>query len=180
MRRYLFTLLLAAAFQSTPAADSAPDAAMQASVAELRNSVGRWDVTTEFLNEDGSIARSVAGTYEFAWVVPDRVLAGKSEIPALEQASGILFYINEAQRQVEMTSVGRDGRLWIMTGPLGGSERISQQFETASGGVARLRFTRLNAARDAFESRMEYTEDGGETWKPGNRQIFRRSAPSTR
>lgn len=107
--------------------------------------------------------------------MPDRVLTGKSAIPELEQAAGILFYINEAKRHIEMVSVGRDGNLWIMTGPLGGEQRLSQEFQTAAGGAGRLRFTRYNVSRNAFESRMEYTEDGGETWKPGNHQTFRRS-----
>lgn len=30
-------------------------------------------------------------------------------------------------------------------------------------------------AEDAFESRMDYSEDGGVTWKQGNRQVFRRA-----
>ncbi len=40
-----------------------------------------------------------------------------------------------------------------------------------------LRFTRFNVAADSFESRMEYTDDDGETWKPGNHQTFHRASP---
>jgi hypothetical protein len=127
------------------------------------------------LNDDGSVAKSVTGTYEFSWVVPDRVVSGKSEIPELKQTAGILFYINETQGLIEMVSVGGDGKLWIMTGPLGGEERLSQEYKTANG-MAQLRFTRFNVAPDAFESRMDYTEDGGATWLPGNHQTFRRAA----
>jgi len=152
--------------------------ALEHSVEQLRTSVGRWAVVTEFLNEDGSVAQSAAGTYEFSWIVPDRVVAGRSEIPTLKQASGILFYVNEKKQQIEMVSVGGDGALWIMTGPLGGEERLSQEYKTAGGGTARLRFTRSKVAQDAFESRMEYTDDGGKTWKPGNHQVFRRVAHS--
>ena len=61
---------------------------------------------------------------------------------------------------IEMAAVGADGRLWIMTGPLGGEERLSQEYQTVEGGTGRLRFTRYNVSPDAFESRMEYTEDG--------------------
>jgi hypothetical protein len=61
-----------------------------------------------------------------------------------------------------------------MTGPLGGDQRTSQEFATADG-RSRLRFTRYNASPTKFESKMEYTEDGGKSWKPGNHQIFRRS-----
>lgn len=166
-----------AALGVTPALNAqVPDgAALQHSIEQLRHSIGRWSVVTEFLKEDGSVARSAAGSYEFSWVVPDRVVSGKSEIPELKRASGILFYIREARREIEMVSVGADGMLWTMTGPLGGEERTSQQYKTDTGGAGRLRFTRSNVSQDSFESRMEYSEDGGRTWKPGNRQRFTRA-----
>ena len=62
-----------------------------------------------------------------------------------------------------------------MTGPLGGEERLSQEYPTVGGGEGRLRFTRFNVSPDSFESRMEYTEDGGQSWKPGNHQVFLRA-----
>lgn len=62
-----------------------------------------------------------------------------------------------------------------MTGPLGQEVRTTKEFPTASGGKGMQRFTRFNVAPDRFESRMEYTEDGGVTWKPGNHQVFRRT-----
>ncbi len=154
--------------------------ALKRSVEQLRGSIGHWAVETRFLNADGSVARSVTGTYEFSWVVPDRVVSGKSEIPELKQAAGILFYINEAKKEIEMVSVGADGVLWIMTGALGDEVRISQEYTKPDGGQARLRFTRFNITDDSFESRMEVTEDGGKTWKPGNHQTFRRKDPSSR
>lgn len=153
------------------------DLAMQHSVEQLRAVVGRWEVVTEFLMQDGSIAKSVRGTYSFEWVVPDRVVAGRSEIPELQQAAGILFYINTAERLIEMVSVGSDGHLWIMTGALGGEERLSQPYKAADGLTRQLRFTRFNASQESFESRMEYTDDGGNSWKPGNHQTFVRAAP---
>lgn len=155
-------------------------AALEHSVDQLRAVVGRWEVVTQFLNEDGSVAGQATGTYEFSWVVPDRVLTGQSDIPELNQTTGILFYVNEAAREIEMVSVAGDGRLWIMTGPLGGEERLSQEYPTVGGGVGRLRFTRFNVSPDRFESRMEYTEDGGRTWRPGNHQVFRRAPPAPR
>ena len=170
-------LLFAPAASAQTPADSTP---MERAVAQLRTAVGRWAVTTEFLNEDGSVARSVEGTYEFEWVVPDRVVSGKSAIPALQQTSGILFFINQPQGLIEMVSVGADGRLWEMTGPLGGEVRTTAPFQTADGGTSQLRFTRYNVSADAFESRMEYSEDGGTTWKPGNHQQFRREPAPTK
>jgi len=171
--------IVAAGLLGLPASLAAQEAAnpqaLQVSVDELRHAVGRWDATTDILNEDGSVSRSVTGTYEFSWVVPDRVVSGRSEIPELQQASGILFYISEARGRIEMVSVGRDGHLWIMTGPLGGSQRTTEPFETADGDSQQLRFTRFNVGPDAFESRMEYSADGGRTWKPGNHQRFRRA-----
>ena len=52
--------------------------------------------------------------------------------------------------------------------------RTSQPFTTAAGGESQLRFTRSNVQLDSFESQMEYTEDGGQSWKPGNHQRFQR------
>lgn len=150
------------------------DAKMIASVEQLRYSIGLWSVTTEFLNEDGTVSRSMEGTYEFEWVVPDKVIMGKSELPALGRSSALLFYVNEKKKTIEMVSVGADGYLWIMSGPLGEETRYTQEFESQNGKNSQLRFTRFNVERDTFESRMEFTEDGGETWKPGNHQVFRR------
>jgi len=70
-----------------------------------------------------------------------------------------------------------DGYLWIMTGPLGGDHRLSREFETATGATQVLRLTRFNVSPDGFESRMEFTADGGRTWTPGNHQRFRRAVP---
>ena len=150
-------------------------AALEDSVQQLRSAIGEWTVTTEFLNEDGSVANSAEGIYHFEWVVEDRVVSGYSEIPSLDMRAGLLFYINEAEQKIEMVSVAKDGRLWVMTGPLGGETRYTERFETQSGGEGQLRFTRFNVQQDSFESRMEYTEDGGVTWKPGNHQVFTRA-----
>lgn len=158
------------------ATEAVEDVALEHSLAELRSAVGTWSVATEFLFEDGSVAKRADGTYEFSWVVPGRVLVGRSDIPELEQSAGILFYVREATRQIEMVSVAKDGRLWTMTAPLGSDVRYSQSYDTADGGKGQLRFSRFNATSESFESRMDYTEDGGETWKPGNHQVFRRQA----
>lgn len=166
----VFLLLSPKAFTQTENADSA----LLHSIKELRTSEGQWSVQTDFLNEDGSVAKSVIGTYTFTWVVPDKVLVGHNEIPDLNQASGILFYIDEKNQQIEMAAVGGDGKLWIMNGALGEDIRYTQEYPTADGGTGQLRFTRFNVGEDAFESKMEYTDDGGQTWKAGNHQWFRR------
>ncbi len=155
-------------------ADAPADDRLARSIEQLRTAVGRWSVTTEFLNEDGTVASTVPGSYEFEWVVPDRVLMGQSGGPDPKQSGGILFYVSEKKGVIEMVSVHADGYLWVMTGPLGEETRYSQKFEASDGKESQLRFTRFNVEQDTFESRMEYTEDGGATWKPGNHQVFRR------
>lgn len=48
------------------AASTTPDAAaLHHSVEQLRTSIGRWHTVTRFLDPEGSVARSVEGTYEF-------------------------------------------------------------------------------------------------------------------
>ncbi len=178
MIRQLLMILLVVFSLPVLAGPLTDDEALELSLEQLRTSVGKWSVVTEFLNEDGSVAREVPGTYEFSWVVPDRVVSGKSEIPQMQRTSAILFYINENKRQIEMAAVGADGMLWIMTGALGDEVRFSQEYKAGNGGTGQLRFTRYNVSADAFESKMEYTDDGGKTWKPGNHQQFSRVAVS--
>ena len=48
---------------------------------QLRSAVGLWDVETTQYADDGAVARVACGNYRFDWVVPDRVLAGRSDIP---------------------------------------------------------------------------------------------------
>lgn len=149
-------------------------APLDLSTQELRDSVGGWSVVTEFLDDEGAVLQTSEGSYHFEWVVPDRVLRGKSSIPDMDMNSAILFYISESREVIEMVSVGKDGKLWVMTGELGGDTRYTQMFETQSGGEAQLRFTRYNVVPEGFESKMEYSDDGGATWKQGNHQLFRR------
>ncbi len=172
-------LLLVLAVSAPAEARSAPvDSAARVAVgvAQLRATLGAWEVTTEFLDDSGRVARAAEGTYRFEWVVEDRVLAGRSEIPAMQQSSGILFYVRERKLEIEMVSVGGDGRLWVMTGPIDGETRTTPDLPTAGGGTMRLRFTRSAVTPDRFESRMEYSVDRGATWAPGNHQVFRRAA----
>lgn len=177
MRRPRHLILLVAAVMLTarllaqPATEPIPDPIARA-VSQLRETHGHWDVTTEFLKPDGSVARSAAGTYSFEWVVEDRVLRGESVIPALDQRSVILFYVDPARRLLEMASVGKDGHLRVMTGPADGEVRTTPDTVLPDGSTIRLRFTRFNVARDRFESRMEVSTDGGISWRPGNHQVF--------
>jgi hypothetical protein len=72
-------------------------------------------------------------------VVADRVVFGRSDIPEMKQAAGILFYINEKKQLVEMVSVSTDGRLWRMSGPLGGKERTTSGHSSGEGRTGLLR-----------------------------------------
>lgn len=145
------------------------------SIAQLRHAVGDWNVTTEFLQGDGTVARRVEGTYHFEWVVPGRVISGHSAIPELSQRSAILFDVSEGRGVVEMVAVGPGGQLWVMSGPLGDETRTTEPVPDGAGGQMRLRFTRYNVSADRFESRMERSTDNGATWKPGNHQVFVRA-----
>lgn len=146
--------------------------AIAQAVAQLRDTHGDWDVTTEFLEPDGAVARTASGTYSFTWVIEGRVLRGHSVIPELDQTSAILFYVDAVKARIEMASVGKDGHLWVMSGPAGGETRTTPDTLMPDGSTIRLRFTRFNITRDRFESRMEVSADKGATWTPGNHQVF--------
>ena len=156
------------------ATEMAPPA-LASAVQQLRQAAGLWNVTTTQYGDDGAVARVASGTYRFDWIVPDRVLAGRSDIPDWGDAAGILFYVNERRSTIEMASVGSDGQLWVMTGPASGETRTTPETPLADGRKMKLRFTRSNVSADRFESRMEVSLDGGENWKPGNHQLFRRA-----
>ena len=169
IRAFLIAVLLAG-----PAA--AADEAASTGLAQLRHVVGNWSVTTEFLRPDGSVARAVAGTYRFDWAEPDHSLVGASTIPELGMTAAILFYLRPATSEIEMVSVGKDGKLWVMTGPIDGETRTTPDYANPDGTRTKLRFTRYNVSDDRFESKMEYSADGGQTWTRGNHQLFVRSA----
>jgi hypothetical protein len=152
-----------------------PPPALASAVEQLRQAEGLWNVTTTRYGEDGSVSAVASGTYRFEWVVPDRVLAGRSHIPDWKQTSGILFYVNESRSTIEMASVGADGHLWVMTGPAGSETRTTPATPLADGREMQLRFTRSNVTANRFESRMDVSHDGGATWKPGNHQVFVRA-----
>jgi hypothetical protein len=170
-------LLLFLVLPFAEATETAP-IGFDAAVQQLRSAAGAWEVKTTQYGDDGAVARTACGTYRFDWIVPDRVLAGRSDIPDWKQASGILFYVNERRSTIEMASVGPDGTLWVMTGPAGSETRTTPPVPTSDGGTMQLRFTRFNVTPDRFESRMEVSLDGGSSWRPGNHQVFERARPA--
>jgi hypothetical protein len=172
MTRFLLPVLLFSLSGNALAQGIAPDSALAHAREELRHIVGTWDVTTHNLRPDGTLAGEMKGTYVFAWVLADKIVSGVATQPQVSTTSGILFYLRSGTREIEMVSVGPDGRLWVMTGPLGGETRTTAPFPNQAGGSDRLRFTRFNVATDRFESRMESSDDNGATWVQRNHQIF--------
>ena len=142
-------------------------------VQQLRHVVGEWRVTTEFLAPDGTVRAAIPGTYEFRWISQDKIVQGSSTLKDLGSA-GILFFIHADGKLVEMVSVGRDGRLWHMVGPVDSETRTTPNVTMPDGSTLMLRFTRYNVQADSFESRMELSTDGGATWVKGNHQTFSR------
>ena len=161
-----------------PATAAEASQAASPAVEQLRHVIGEWDVTTTFYRPDGSVAGTADGAYSFQWVQEDAVVQGTSTIPRFDMASGILFYIRPATEEIEMVSVGKDGQLWTMTGPMDAEVRETPVVANPDGSTIKLRFTRFNVTPDSFESRMERSADGGETWEVGNGQVFRRRVPA--
>lgn len=158
-----------------PLAQTAAASPLAGAVQQLRHAVGVWEVTTTQFDDNGAVERVGRGTYRFDWVVPDRVLSGRSDMHEWKQSAGMLFYVNPTRSTIEMTSVGPDGQLWVMTGPAGGETRMTAPTPLADGRKMQLRFTRFGVTQNRFESRMEVSLDGGESWKPGNHQLFVRA-----
>ena len=177
IRDLVFAALLAvsagsaAAQESDSPSETASDVAHPA-VEQLRHVIGEWQVATTFYRDDGSVAGTFDGEYQFDWVMEDKIVKGVSTIPQFEMASGILFYLRPSSNEIEMVSVGPDGQLWTMTGPQDSETRETPLVAQADGSTLKLRFTRFNVTPDRFESRMERSTDGGESWLLGNTQVF--------
>ncbi len=151
--------------------------ALDTAVDQLRQAAGRWNVTTTRYADNGAVAAVATGTWSFDWVVPDRVLSGRSAIPDWNQSAGMLFYLNERVFTLEMAQVGADGQLVVMTGPAGTETRTTAPLALADGRHLVQRHTRYAVTADRFEAKMETSYDGGQSWKLGYRQLFVR-APS--
>ena len=143
-------------------------------IEQLRHIVGNWKVETDFFGPDSKLLGTYTGRYEFRWVVEDKIVSGHSELPQLQQKSAILFFHRLNTREVEMISVGSDGRPWRMIGPDDSEVRTTANTPMPNGTKLMLRFTRHNIEQDSFQSTMESSDDGGKTWHLGNRQRFKR------
>lgn len=163
-----------ASAQDEPASETEVPPAVE----QLRHVIGEWNVATEFIRPDGTSGGTFDGIYAFEWVLQDRIVKGMSTLPDLNQASGLLFYLRESTGEIEMVSVGPDGQLWTMTGPMESETRETPVVDNPDGSTVKLRFTRFNVTPDRFESRMEFSSDGGATWRQGNQQVFTRRNPS--
>lgn len=156
------------------AAEAAPPE-LSTAVQQLRQAAGRWNVTTTRYAENGAVAGVATGTWSFDWVVPDRVLSGKAVIPDWGQSEGMLFYLNERRFTLEMAQVGADGQLVVMSGPAGTETRSTPLVALPDGRKMVQRHTRYRVTADRFESRVETSYDGGQSWKPGYHRLFVRA-----
>jgi hypothetical protein len=149
--------------------------ALDAAVEQLRQAAGRWNVTTTRYADNGSVAAVATGTWNFDWVVPDRVLSGRSVIPDWSQSAGMLFYLNERLITLEMAQVGPDGQLVVMSGPAGAASRTTAAVALPDGRRMLHRHTHYGVTRDKFEAKLETSYDGGQSWKLGFHQLFVRA-----
>jgi hypothetical protein len=156
------------------ASDLAPSGLADA-VQQLRQAAGRWNVTTTRYAENGAVAAVATGTWSFEWVVPDRVLSGRSAIPDWNQSAGMLFYLNERLVTLEMAEVNADGQLVVMSGPVGKPARTADAVTLSDGRRVMQRHTRFDVTPDRFEARLETSYDGGQSWRPGYHQVFVRA-----
>lgn len=148
---------------------------LDAAVEQLRQAAGRWSVTTTRYADNGSVAAVATGTWSFDWVVPDRVLSGRSVIPDWSQSAGMLFYLNERFFTLEMAQVGSDGQLVVLSGPASAASRKTAVIPLPDGRRMVQRHTRYGVTRDKFEAKLETSYDGGQSWKLGYHQLFVRT-----
>lgn len=168
------SLLLACTPVSGEAMET-PVEGLSEGVQQLRHAVGIWNVTTTQYSDDGTVSHRMKGTFQFEWVVPDRVLSGRSTMPAGGQNAGVLLYVNERRATIEMASVGADGNLWVMSGPADGEIRMTPPMPMSDGSRMQLRYTRFNVAPNRFEARVDVSTDGGASWHAGRHQLFVRN-----
>ena len=149
---------------------------LSSAVQQLRHSVGIWSVTTTQFDDKGEVARVGSGTYRFDWVVPDRVLSGRSDMAEWKQSAGMLFYVNPERSTIEMTSVGPDGQLWVMTGPAGGETRTTAADRAAGRPQGCSSGSRASTCRPTASVPHGSELRRRRELAPGNHQTFKRAA----
>lgn len=171
----IFLLAMPVALSAQPQQQTGADERdLVPAITQLRHVIGTWDVETDFIDAEGKVQATVDGQYMFHWVVADKIVRGTSELPALKQTSAILFFHRAEANEIEMASVGADGRLWRMIGPEDSETRTTPNEVMPDGSTLMLRFTRHSVEQDAFGSTMELSTDGGKSWRIGNQQRVRR------
>lgn len=179
----LAAALLACLVVSFAHASAPGNAATSGAVQELRLAAGHWNVTTTRYRDNGSVAGVATGTWQFEWVVPDRVLAGRYKIPDWKESAAVLLYVDASREALEMAAVGADGELVVMSSPASLGTHARRQAK-APEPRALTRFTRFSIAEDRFEAKVERSLDGGRTWRPSEHHLFvrapARQEPATR
>lgn len=174
MKKIAAAVLSLLFFPLAQASELAPRG-IDAAVEQLRQAAGRWNVTTTRYADDGSVAAVASGTWNFDWVVPDRVLSGRAAIPDWSQSAGMLFYLNERQFTLEMAQVDSDGQLVVLSGPASTASRTSTPVALPDGRRLVRRHTHYGVTRDQFEAKLETSYDGGRSWKLGYHHLFVRT-----
>jgi hypothetical protein len=86
---------------------------------------------------------------------------------------GMMFY-SFADEKIYIVDVNQDGELWILSGNMEDDILTSQTKERPNGSTMTIRFTHRNRKKDSFEALMEYSSDGGKSWKRGYYQYITR------
>lgn len=146
-------------------------------IEQLRQIVGNWDVTTEILFPDGTVELKQEGSWQFRWVVPDRVLSGESH--QAESKAAILIYVHAQKEVIELATVGEDGLLWVMSGAADSESLTTPNTKVSEKETIMFRWSRYEFEKNRFRSKLEISKDGGKTWVLRHRQEFRRKSASS-
>lgn len=145
----------------------------------LDYAIGEWDIVSRSYSAKGEIVREIKGKDTNRYVIDGRVVENTNEFPALGNVSKAWMFYNFQEEKFYLTSVDKNGALWVLSGGLDKYVLTSKPRKQPDGSELIIRFTHENIEPDSFEAQMQMSKDGGKTWRNGYRQFLRRVKPGS-
>jgi len=165
---FLFALLIFKAYPQSKITELPEEAQKR-----LDYHIGEWSVHIEFLDSAGNVTRTAEGTDISRYLIDSTVVELTTIDDGNNISKGWIFY-NIKEQKYYLVSVSSEGDLWILKGGLDQYVITSDPREQLNGKTVQIRFTHYNIEENSFEAIMEYTIDGGKTWRKAYRQIITR------
>ena len=125
-----------------PAGAQAPPPPLpQKAKARLERMIGTWESRWDYLDKEGNVRRSVAGTETMRYLVEGRVIGMSTRVPETGSYNESLVYFNVKEDRLYLVSVDPSGQLWKLTGEADGHVLAAEPVKLPDGREMMIRFT---------------------------------------